>query len=208
MIISCPNCNAGFFVSPAQIGATGRRVKCSKCKNVWHATVPHDAIPKEDILAQRLVQNVVTGANLPAVIPIKIGYFLYSAPPAFLMMILLTIWILYPSFGREIGICGSMCIENGVRIEDISYDFEKISNKVIVEYSIANRTKSRTKVPLVRLNLTDNENITLRSVKAEGKGLILEPNTSVRAKTEFNSISPNSRFVNISLGSTIKFWFR
>lgn len=209
MIISCPSCNAGFFVSPTQIGATGRRVKCSKCKNVWHATVPLDSIPKEDVIAQRLVtQNIVTGANLPAIIPIKISYLLFAMPAIFLMLIFATIWVLYPSLTKNFGLCGPMCIENGVRIEEVSYDFEKVTNKVIIEYNIANRSNQRVTVPSVRFNLLDDNNITLRSLKSEQKDIILEPNVSIRGQASFDNVSQNAKYVNMALGSTIKFWFR
>jgi predicted Zn finger-like uncharacterized protein len=36
MYITCENCNTVFIVTYEQIGEAGRKVKCSKCTNIWH----------------------------------------------------------------------------------------------------------------------------------------------------------------------------
>lgn len=209
MIISCPKCNAGFFVSPAQIAEAGRRVKCSKCKNIWHATIPHGKIPKENITSTHLGNRKnVTGANLPAVISVKIPNILYIMPPMLIFLILLTLWTFYPSVTSKIGLCGPMCLPEGMKIEDIVYDYNKDSNRLVVEYSISNRNGQKHRIPYIQFKLFDNENNVLRRLLTDGEGLELEPNSSIRAKTEFNAISKRSNFLKISLGSRIKFLFR
>jgi predicted Zn finger-like uncharacterized protein len=35
MIINCPECNARYNLTPAQIGAEGRKVRCVKCSHEW-----------------------------------------------------------------------------------------------------------------------------------------------------------------------------
>ncbi len=40
MILACPNCMARFRVEVEALGATGRRVRCSKCHHVWRAEPP------------------------------------------------------------------------------------------------------------------------------------------------------------------------
>lgn len=42
MILSCPSCSARFKVNADQIGLGGRKVKCAKCGNTWHATPDQD----------------------------------------------------------------------------------------------------------------------------------------------------------------------
>ncbi len=37
MIISCPSCEASFRVDAARLGPAGKKVRCSKCGNVWRA---------------------------------------------------------------------------------------------------------------------------------------------------------------------------
>lgn len=50
MFISCPNCTTRYNVSAAQLGATGKSVKCTNCGNTWHqlpvADQPQPARPR------------------------------------------------------------------------------------------------------------------------------------------------------------------
>ncbi|WP_181701363.1 zinc-ribbon domain-containing protein [Chthonobacter albigriseus] len=47
MKISCPNCEATYQLADRAIGATGRKVRCTRCGTIWHAlpTLPE---PDED----------------------------------------------------------------------------------------------------------------------------------------------------------------
>ena len=42
MHIICPHCTTSYAIDPATLGATGRTVRCSRCKEVWLAR-PEDA---------------------------------------------------------------------------------------------------------------------------------------------------------------------
>ena len=43
MHIVCPHCTTSYAVNPATLGAEGRTVRCSRCKEVWLAR-PQDAM--------------------------------------------------------------------------------------------------------------------------------------------------------------------
>ena len=43
MHIICPHCTTSYAIDPATLGAAGRNVRCSRCKEVWLAR-PEDAI--------------------------------------------------------------------------------------------------------------------------------------------------------------------
>ncbi len=45
MILTCPSCAAQFAIKPELLGATGRTVRCVKCKHTWHATPPLITLP-------------------------------------------------------------------------------------------------------------------------------------------------------------------
>jgi predicted Zn finger-like uncharacterized protein len=40
MLIVCPNCATSYRVEPSSLGATGRSVRCVRCRNVWFARDP------------------------------------------------------------------------------------------------------------------------------------------------------------------------
>jgi predicted Zn finger-like uncharacterized protein len=41
MLIVCPNCATSYDVEPASLRPNGRRVRCVRCRTVWHAELPH-----------------------------------------------------------------------------------------------------------------------------------------------------------------------
>ncbi len=212
MIISCPSCSAGFYVSPAQIGTTGRRVKCSKCKNIWHACIPRDALVKEDVIVQKsILNNIITGYNLPTVIPIEIHYILYIVPVIFSTLIMVTIWLLYPGLTDKVGICGTMCAGKNMKIENVIYDFDKSTNNLNIRYNITNIGDEKSPIPLVEIFLSDKHKVKLTSLTADPNKLgsmVLSPGKSISAKTAFAQISPEAQYLQIRLGSYMKFLFR
>lgn len=207
MIISCPKCNSGFFVAPAQIGSTGRRVKCSKCKNIWLATIDHEIAAHEEVVVQRIDTTMVSGSNLPAIIPIKIPSLLYFVPLIFLFLISFTTYVFYPEITLKFGVCGPMCTEKGIMVQDVVYDFERISSKFSIEYSVANHTNTRKTIPIVQVTLHDAGRKIKRIYKTD-KPIVLEPNSSLRNKLDFSNVSPHTKYAKIMIGSSIKFWFR
>jgi predicted Zn finger-like uncharacterized protein len=62
MIISCPSCQASFRVDAARLGPDGKKVRCSKCGNIWHA-LPDKA------RESTLVAMEETASASPAVAP-------------------------------------------------------------------------------------------------------------------------------------------
>lgn len=207
MIIACPKCSSGFFVAPTQIGATGRRVKCSKCKNVWHAMLP-TAIQVEKVTFKQVKEPIPEGSNLPVVIPKKVAIIYWFAPATFLMMIFLTLWVLYPNFTKKIGLCGSMCNHEGLKIENVNLEYDQVSKKILVDYLVANNSFEKVEMPVVEVKLMNNKERTLKTVYATEDNYILESKTSAKIRTTFTSVPENTDAVRISIGSKARFWFR
>ncbi len=42
MLIVCPNCATSYDVDVASLRPDGRRVRCVRCRTVWHAELPHN----------------------------------------------------------------------------------------------------------------------------------------------------------------------
>jgi predicted Zn finger-like uncharacterized protein len=60
MHIICPHCTTSYAINPATLGAGGRTVRCSRCKELWLAR-PEDAI--EPALAVPALAEVSQGAT-------------------------------------------------------------------------------------------------------------------------------------------------
>jgi predicted Zn finger-like uncharacterized protein len=73
MYITCPECYTRFAVTADEIGKNGRKVKCSKCFNIWHQK------PFRQVRIEPKVESLYTktpplgnGINLPVLLPIKV----------------------------------------------------------------------------------------------------------------------------------------
>ena len=63
MHIVCPNCTTSFSINPAALGATGRTVRCSRCKLTWLAR-SEDAL--ETVAAPAMAAAVATRRDVAA----------------------------------------------------------------------------------------------------------------------------------------------
>src|SRR5258707_401492 len=60
MHIICPHCTTSYAIDPATLGAAGRTVRCSRCKEVWLAR------PEDAVVTQALVPSMAeNGADAP-----------------------------------------------------------------------------------------------------------------------------------------------
>src|SRR5438046_8269275 len=62
MHIVCPHCTTSFAIKPGTLGAAGRTVRCSRCKEVWLAR-PEDAV---EIAPAMPVMAEASGGNAEA----------------------------------------------------------------------------------------------------------------------------------------------
>jgi predicted Zn finger-like uncharacterized protein len=66
MLIVCPNCATSYDVDLASLQPDGRRVRCVRCRTIWHAELPHNEklIAAAEALApvQRAVEAVAEAA--------------------------------------------------------------------------------------------------------------------------------------------------
>jgi predicted Zn finger-like uncharacterized protein len=57
MHIICPHCTTSYAIDPATLGAAGRTVRCSRCKEVWLAR------PEDAVLTQALMPSMAEGGD-------------------------------------------------------------------------------------------------------------------------------------------------
>jgi predicted Zn finger-like uncharacterized protein len=63
MILTCSSCATRYLIDPAQLGDSGRVVRCAKCGHSWMQAPPGDRAPGPE-LTPAPTANVVSG-NLP-----------------------------------------------------------------------------------------------------------------------------------------------
>ena len=71
MILTCPECAASYFVDDAQIGSTGRAVKCASCGARWTAHPPLElsSTPEEGAVAREPAGEAKAGPEKISELP-------------------------------------------------------------------------------------------------------------------------------------------
>lgn len=64
MIISCPSCQTSFRVDATRLGPNGKKVRCSKCGQVWRA-VPDEPHTPEEAVAEKPQPDVSAEPGQP-----------------------------------------------------------------------------------------------------------------------------------------------
>lgn len=210
MYITCPECKSSFVVTPEQLGVSGRKVKCSKCKNIWHAQ------PQEDLQENVKIEPTITesdtpvlstseiGVNLPALLPINLPSYLCITP---VFLVALIIFILVMCYSDSLGLTSNSNEYSGITINDVNITHKKDAHKIIMQYKVMNTSEKKVIIPLVRIRLFDNEHRVLQT-HVESAAVQLNPKQYVSIRTEFTSIPPIAKSIDITLGNKLDFLLR
>ena len=73
MLIVCPSCSTSYAIDPTSLGATGRTVRCARCKATWFATQKKQA-PEvnafvDGVIAEADAQSGAPQSSAPAAAP-------------------------------------------------------------------------------------------------------------------------------------------
>lgn len=206
MYISCPECDTKFVVSPDQIGANGRKVKCSKCSHIWHQRLSDD-VKIEPVLTTPAIQDIPplgNGVNLPALLPVKIPVYLYSMPFLFIVMIAIMFMAMFP---QKVGL-DTMLSYDHLSVKDIQVDNRKDIEKITVSYKVLNSSEKATNMPLVRVRLFDANGRVVKSHIVDHTKIDLSPKQYVLIKTEFVPAPPSTESIDIMIGNKLDFLLR
>lgn len=73
MLIVCPSCSTSYEIDPASLGATGRTVRCARCKATWFAAAKKQASEVnafvDDVIAEADAQTGSSQSSAPPPAP-------------------------------------------------------------------------------------------------------------------------------------------
>ncbi len=197
-----------------QLGPSGRKVRCSKCHNTWHAQVESGAATKiEPTITESQADTTNTlepGVNLPALLPIGLPFYLCSMP---ILLIAIIVFVCIELFSGSGSIIKTYMSYHGLNVKDINIEHQQDKGKIIVNYKILNSSDSAITIPMVRIRLFDKDGSTLQTnitdgQVAYGSAVTLNANQYLSVKTEFLSIPPSADRLDITVGSKLDFFLR
>lgn len=200
MYITCPECETRFAVTAEEIGKNGRKVKCSKCFNIWHQEPFRQARiePKIELLSTK-TPPLGNGINLPVLLPIKVpAHLLYGLPILLISMIIFMVAILFQgSF-----VIPSILNHKDLIISDI-YNQQELG-KTTINYKVTNLSNKSIKIPLIRIRVFDKNNRLINSRIENHNNIKLSPSQNVIINTELGDVPPNAN-IDIMIGNKLDF---
>ncbi|WGF87161.1 DUF3426 domain-containing protein [Marinivivus vitaminiproducens] len=156
MILVCPACHTRFHIEVGALGTHGRKVRCAKCRQVWHAEPPEDA-PRE-------LAETPAGYAPPPPAARRAGAGVLAWFGASLCVAALAYAVVYrddvvrawpqsaPLF-RTANL--TLAIDEAVKVEDVAASrmFESGVSVLVVEGAIVNRSNAAAPAPAVRVVL-------------------------------------------------------
>lgn len=204
MYIICPKCETHFVIKPEQIGKSGKKAKCAKCKFIWFAEAPlskpEEISPEIDEVIPEGVSNNIkqTDTWLPAVVysnqkQQNNNYFYQWTLGLIALLALLLI---------EVIDHGYLGYNNNLTVKD-TYITREDNEHVFVHYTIVNHTNHQVSLPIIRLRFFNKHHKIIQRSLIENDIVRIPPGDEVTLKREFK-ISNFSSF-DITLGSKIDF---
>lgn len=70
MLIVCPSCATSYEIDPGSVGASGRMVRCARCRATWFATPPAAAAPVDAFVDSVIAEAEAEAAPAAPVPPV------------------------------------------------------------------------------------------------------------------------------------------
>ena len=210
MYLSCPECYTSFTVKASQIGPKGRRVRCSKCCHGWFAKGVPGGTGSEGITASRLdrvgkPEKFEKGVNLPALLPVKIPFYLYVAPVLLAAAIIFTSMILFQDKMTLFGLTGT---SENLKVKDIRIAYDREYGNIIANYKIVNTSSEFVPLTSIKIRLLDKNHRILKSHVTSESTSSLAPKQFVAIRTRFSEAPTNVEYIDITLGNKLDLLLR
>ena len=165
MIISCKKCGTKYKVNASTIGEAGRKVRCTKCSNVWTYSA--------DKGVHEVKKEPLTKINISRSLPVVIQYVVPSwfkvIPIVFVFLILITTAFFFQDSLANKSIVIKKIYESvGMKFTDniIIHQVEitkKDGSSLDINGFLVNQSKERRKVPNVVVRAMDDNNVKIAS---------------------------------------------
>jgi predicted Zn finger-like uncharacterized protein len=184
MYIACPNCQTNFIIEPGLLQPNGRKLKCSKCRHIWHKDAP-----KASEIAAKMQKNIVkrpieTSYNLPVVIDSPKNWPIAGIILPFVLALIVFFIVIFnhilkttdPKRGQ------------GFFINVVKTEKNKQDNILLVKYKISNFSDHAKQIPYVRFLFSDDRaNIVDFQIIKEK--VILQPHNYIYITSGFQDYS-------------------
>lgn len=193
MLISCPKCSTSFALPVKAIGEKGRKLKCSKCGNVWFQKPSGFDRNKLDEFLEVTPPNENDDKNLPVKIKRKINLLV---PFVILSIVALAVYIgnyKNPAYS-------GLSSYNLVEFQEFYASSEIQDNRLVLDISgkVINNSDQKIEFPEIVIYVLSRGGNYLKEEEYISEKQFLEPNEASEINIKLDRISGNADRIKIS----------
>lgn len=217
MIVSCPNCSARFVVDAAALGATGRQVRCGRCKETWfQGPAEPESIRIQQTVPEFIIRPRTPGAQLPAVKPRRKPR--NTRVVGWLMLLVLLIGALVVAWYNRAAIVQQFpalagLLEpaptpppsptDGLDIPRDKITYNRDGNVITVAGIVQNRTDRERKAPRLKLTIKDSTNKVLLVQSFDTKQATVPANGKVDYEIKIDNLPAEASQLSVEFDPTM-----
>lgn len=231
MQVQCPECGTRYLVKPESIGVSGRRVKCARCEHVWKEFPQKDTEqdttppPQSEQIAE-FEKELQATHRTPAKkkeskVPVREGHFetpISLKIAAFVVGtgVLCSGFVAHQPTLRNLPVLSSiyhafgMSDTNGLILRDLSVSAMPAKGKDVyyVNGVIENTTDHNFDLPILRVVLSDMENITIEKEEFTKKDVQLPAGEKLPFESQVSTKSKDVAKITVDIGSPFELMMR
>ncbi len=204
MHITCPECSTKFIIKKEQLGAKGRRMRCSKCSHIWFQQTSDKLSEKKQKVQRKITPETRfydgNARLLPTIItkkPKKKNYKLLEWLLVIFTFLALVVFVELINLGYSYSKKFSVAGVNITVVDD---------SNVLVTYVVKNNTDKPSPLPIMRFRFYDGTGRIVKRFLVENFTTKLEPKKNIIINREFHVSGVKA--VDITLGSKLDFILR
>lgn len=210
MIITCPECSSQFAVKAEVIGATGRKVRCAKCKHNWFQAPPtSEELPPPETIQEEPKHEPEENSALPAIINTKVPSAVKAIMLGAISAFILTIFIItsnsiLPSMSFLYNIFG-IYDAKGLALYDVKIEKTESGQYFDLNLSgkISNDSKENKHIPKIKIEILDKNRKKLSSIVLEDNEGIIKAGEKLEFENKIPHISKDSEIIVVDMGNKI-----
>lgn len=218
MILTCPNCEVKFTVSDEAIGASGRKVRCTKCKYIWFQTLEVDpdnpvVVDNPIIHEAENIEETIQEELPPEVTEIKQS----KKSPVYIKLALAASFILFvfvfsvvnsnktPSGMRWYYSALGIHNDIGISLYNISAEnvTEGSKQDLLIKGRIVNESTVEKAIPNLRITLIGEGRETVRKFMLDSHDTALAPGEGVDFENRIPKVPDNVSSVIMDIGNVV-----
>ncbi len=187
MLVSCPSCKEKFKVDESLIGGAGRKVKCSKCGDIWVQTL----IPiKDDVPVSLRRRQESQVSSTSCIRSCGKNFYTYISIALFAALLAL-IYFNFFSLGTDL------------RLGKV-YFFGK-DETLSIEYEIINDSSEFVQAPLAIVNLIGTEGKIVKYYFIDHGEVFIKPLSHAKFKSYLPVVPEKINNISLRLGNWLDF---